>query len=78
MTSSPKKLTRKNTRTEKYTIYHEINYKNINLLRRYIGITGKIFPRHVTKLTAKEQRTLAKTIRQARNIGFLPFVWTTY
>jgi small subunit ribosomal protein S18 len=54
-----------------------IDYKNVNLLRRYIGITGKILPRRVTKLTASEHRRVAKAIRQARRVGLLPFVWLT-
>lgn len=54
-----------------------INYKNINLLRRYIGITGKILPRRLTKLTAKEHRAITKAIRRARRVGLLPFVWLT-
>merc|ERR1712078_488654 len=59
------------------TLPFTINYKNVYLLRRYLGITGKILPRHTTKLTAKEHRAIAKAIRQARRIGLLPFVWLT-
>jgi large subunit ribosomal protein L20 len=66
---------RKKTALEKpYTI----NYKNISLLRHYIGFTGKILPRRVTKLNAKEHRAVAKAIRRARRVGLLPFVWLTY
>jgi small subunit ribosomal protein S18 len=54
-----------------------INYKNVGLLRRYIGITGKILPRRITKLKTKEHRIIAKAIRQARRVGLLPFVWLT-
>lgn len=57
---------------------YTINYKNINLLRHYIGFTGKILPRRVTKLNAKEHRTVVKAIRRARRVGLLPFVWLTY
>jgi small subunit ribosomal protein S18 len=60
------------------TINYTINYKNINLLRRYIGVTGKILPRRFTTLTAKEHRFIAKVIRQSRRAGLLPFVWLTY
>ena len=60
------------------TLPYTINYKNVHLLRRYIGITGKILPRYTTKLTAKEHRSIAKAIRQARRIGLLPFVWLTH
>jgi small subunit ribosomal protein S18 len=72
-------LPRKNTyvlgtSTHDYTL----DYKNRNFLRRYIGATGKILPRHVTKISAKEQRMIAKAIRRARRVRLLPFVWITY
>nr|BBI28672.1 ribosomal protein S18 [Dinophyceae sp. MRD-151] len=60
------------------TLPFSINYKNVYLLRRYLGVTGKILPRHTTKLTAKDHRAMAKAIRQARRIGLLPFVWLTH
>lgn len=53
---------------------HNINYKNIFLLRKFISIEGKILPRRLTNLTAKKQRHLAKAIKNARIMGFLPFV----
>ena len=56
---------------------NSINYKNVNLLRHYVGFTGKILPRRITKLNAKDHRVMAKAIRQARNVSFLPFVWLT-
>lgn len=51
-----------------------LNYKNIFLLRKYISIEGKILPQRLTGLTSKNQRYLAKAIKNARIIGFLPFV----
>ena len=72
------KSVRLKNKTLPYTFSYIINYKNVSLIRRYIGITGKIFPRRVTQLTAKEQRTISKAIRQARRIGLIPFVWLTY
>jgi len=59
------------------TLAYTINYKNVNLLRRYIGVTGKILPRRITNLTSKEHRLITKAIRRARSIGLLPFVWLT-
>jgi small subunit ribosomal protein S18 len=60
---------------EKY-IYNRriIDYKHCGLLQRYIGLGGKILPRRQTKLTAKQQRYVAKTIKTARIMGLLPFV----
>nr|YP_009532129.1 ribosomal protein S18 [Volvox africanus]AXZ97350.1 ribosomal protein S18 [Volvox africanus] len=51
-----------------------IDYKHSGLLQRYIGLGGKILPRRQTRLTAKQQRYVAKTIKTARIMGLLPFV----
>ena len=51
-----------------------IDYKHCGLLQRYIGLGGKILPRRQTRLTAKQQRYVAKTIKTARIMGLLPFV----
>jgi ribosomal protein S18 len=51
-----------------------IDYKHCGLLQRYIGLGGKILPRRQTKLTAKQQRYVANTIKTARVMGLLPFV----
>jgi small subunit ribosomal protein S18 len=51
-----------------------IDYKHCGLLQRYIGIGGKILPRRQTRLTAKQQRYVAKTIKTARVMALLPFV----
>jgi len=58
------------------TVYNRriLDYKHTGLLQRYIGLGGKILPRRQTKLTAKNQRYLAKTIKTARVMGLLPFV----
>ena len=50
-----------------------INYKNIFLLRKYISIEGKILPSRLTNLNSKQQRHMAKAIKNARIMGFLPF-----
>lgn len=51
-----------------------INYKNIVLLRQFLSAEGKILPRRVTQLTAKEQRWVSRAIKQARIMGLFPFV----
>ena len=56
---------------------YKIDYKNANLLRRYIRVTGKILPRRITKLSAKEHRSISKSIRQSRRVGIIPYVFTT-
>ena len=52
----------------------EIDYKNTELLKRYIDETGRIRPRRQTGTCAKHQRVLAKAIKNARHIALLPFV----
>jgi len=51
-----------------------IDYKHCGLLQRFIGLGGKILPRRQTRLTAKQQRYIARTIKTARIMGLLPFV----
>ena len=50
-----------------------INYKNTDLLRRYVDDTGKIRPRRQTGACSKHQRAVAKAIKNARHIALLPF-----
>ncbi|APB35240.1 30S ribosomal protein S18 [Gloeomargarita lithophora Alchichica-D10] len=51
-----------------------IDYKDIDLLRKFISEQGKILPRRVTGLTAKQQRRITLAIKQARVLALLPFV----
>lgn len=51
-----------------------INYKNIALLRKCITAEGKILPRRVTGLNAKQQRHVSKAIKNCKMIGLLPFI----
>ncbi len=52
----------------------EINYKETELLRKFITERGKILPRRLTGLTAKQQRSITKSIKRARVVGLLPFL----
>ncbi|MDR2177115.1 MAG: 30S ribosomal protein S18 [Treponema sp.] len=52
----------------------KINYKDADVLRRFITERGKILPRRITGTCAKHQRALALAIKQARAIALLPFV----
>ena len=49
------------------------DYRNVEVLKRFLSETGKILPRRRTGLSAKEQRILARTIKRARILGLLPF-----
>ena len=50
-----------------------IDYKDTELLKRFISERGKILPRRVTGTCAKHQRTLTVAIKRARIMGLLPF-----
>jgi small subunit ribosomal protein S18 len=51
-----------------------IDYKNIALLTKFISPQGKILSKRINGLTAKQQRHVAKAVKNARILGFLPFV----
>ncbi len=51
-----------------------IDYKDVDLLRKFITERGKILPRRITGLTAKQQRELTRAIKRARTLALLPFV----
>ncbi|MFF9511185.1 30S ribosomal protein S18 [Streptomyces sp. NPDC014724] len=50
-----------------------IDYKNTDLLRKFISDRGKIRSRRVTRVTAQQQRQLARAIRNAREMALLPY-----
>ncbi len=52
----------------------KIDYKDADVLRRFITERGKILPRRITGTCAKHQRALAVAIKRARMIALLPFV----
>ncbi|NEU32639.1 30S ribosomal protein S18 [bacterium LRH843] len=52
----------------------KIDYKDIDLLKRFISERGKILPRRVTGTSAKYQRRLTIAIKRARQIALLPYV----
>ena len=51
-----------------------VDYRDVDLLKRFISERGKILPRRVTGTSAKNQRKVANAIKRARIMGLLPFV----
>lgn len=51
----------------------EIDWKNVDTLRYFIGERGGIRPRRKTGATAKLQRKAARAIKRARHMALLPF-----
>lgn len=46
----------------------DYQWKDVKELSRFVTETGKILPRRITKLTAKQQRHISKVIKQSRNM----------
>lgn len=51
-----------------------IDYKDVELLRKFITERGKILPRRITGLTAKQQRDLTTAVKRARQVALLPYI----
>ncbi|WP_440580012.1 30S ribosomal protein S18 [Streptomyces sp. PT19] len=50
-----------------------IDYKDTELLRKFISDRGKIRSRRVTRVTSQQQRELARAIKNARETALLPY-----
>ncbi len=70
----PSNKKRTNTKKTKRVITDYIDYKDGKKLIKYISDQGKIIPRRITGLTAKQHRELVRAIKRARQVAILPFV----
>ncbi len=52
----------------------EIDYKNTDVLRRFISSYAKIRPKRKSHVCSKHQRQLSRAIKRARIMALLPFV----
>ena len=52
----------------------KIDYKDVDLLKKFISERGKILPRRVTGTSAKYQRKLTTAIKRSRTMALLPYV----
>jgi small subunit ribosomal protein S18 len=55
-----------------------INYKQFDLIRRFVTDEGKIRPRRQTGTCAKHQRELAHEVKRARHIALVPYTGETW
>ena len=51
-----------------------VDYKDPEILRKYINEKGKILPRRMTGACAKHQRHIAQQVKYARFMALIPFV----
>ena len=63
-------------RPRKYTRVNVdvVDYKDLNLLRRFLSDKGKTRGRRVTGLSRRHQRQLSVAVKRARVIALLPYV----
>ena len=50
-----------------------VDWKDVNLLRKFISDRGKIRSRRVTRVTAQQQRQIAAAVKNAREMALLPY-----
>ncbi|MER6346158.1 30S ribosomal protein S18 [Streptomyces sp. NPDC001595] len=50
-----------------------IDYKDTDLLRKFLSDRGKIRSRRITRVTSQQQRQLARAVKNAREMALLPY-----
>lgn len=60
----------------RYELPIKFDYKNVNLLKKFITETGKIIPARVTGITASNQRKITRYIKIARFLALIPYTDT--
>lgn len=63
----------KSQKTERPALPAFIDYKDVELLRSYLTVFGKIVPRYYSGVSLAQQRQLARAIKRAREMALLPY-----
>jgi small subunit ribosomal protein S18 len=50
------------------------DYKDVKIIGKFVTERGKIVPRRLSGVSAKNQRLLATAVKRARHLGLLAFV----
>lgn len=61
-------------RRQGQTIPDYVDWKDVDFLKRFIPERGKIMPRRISQISAKDQRRVAQAIKRARSMALIPFV----
>lgn len=61
-------------RRQRQTLPDYIDWKDVDFLKKFVPERGKIMPRRISGITAKDQRRLTRAIKRARAVALLPFV----
>ena len=51
----------------------DVNYKDVEIVKKYISDNGKILPRRITGACARHQRYIANQVKRARFMALIPF-----
>ncbi len=62
------------TKKVRRVINDYIDYKDAKLLQKFVTDQGKIIPRRITGLSAKQHRELVRAIKRARQVAIMPYV----
>lgn len=54
-----------------------VDYKNVDLLKRFLNEQGMLMPRRVSGVSADFQRQLTRAVKRARHLALLPFAADT-
>ncbi len=52
----------------------EVTWHDVELLKYFVSERGRLLPRHLTGLSAKQQRMVTRAAKQARQLGLLPYL----
>lgn len=69
---APRRFQRGRRQKERVPAY--IDWKDTDYLKKFVPERGKIMPRRISGVSAKDQRRIAKAIKRARSMALLPFV----
>ncbi len=61
-------------RRQRQQVPDYIDWKDIDYLRRFVPERGKIMPRRISGVSAKDQRRISRAIKRARAMALIPFV----
>ena len=61
-------------RRQKQIVPAYVDWKDVDYLQRFVPERGKILPRRISGVSAKDQRRIAKAIKRARVMALLPYV----
>lgn len=51
-----------------------VDFKDVDMIKRFLNEQGKLLPRRVTGVSAKFQRQLTRATKRARHLSLIPFV----